>query len=81
MLVQINDTIHCNRCDKPFHAPKVMNRDGFCGTQAARIGEFCTCPHCQQTDCHWVYSIDVLPKFEGKFDGRKQQILQWLLDN
>ncbi len=80
-LVQIDETIHCNRCDKAFNAPKKMNRDGFCGQKAARISEFCTCPLCQQTDCHWVYASDTMPKFEGNFEIRKRLSLKWLLEN
>ena len=44
--VEVQATIHCNRCDKAFEAPKELTRDGFCGTKAARINEPCTCPHC-----------------------------------
>lgn len=79
--VTANQTIHCNRCDQPFEAPREMKRDGFCGQKAARIQEFCTCPHCQQTDGHWLYASDVMPVFEGGFDARKQQERQWLAAN
>lgn len=79
--IQTTQTIHCNRCDRPFPASKPMRRDGFCGTKVARLSEFSTCPHCQQTDCHWLYAADVMPKFEGNFDGRKLAQMQWLQIN
>ena len=79
--VATQETIHCNRCDKAFAAPKEMNRDSFCGQPAARIHEFSTCPHCQQTDGHWVFASDTMPTFEGGFDQRKRAQRQWLATN
>ena len=74
--------IHCNRCHQPFQAPRILNRDGFGGEEAARIAEFCTCLNCQQTDCHWLFASTVAPiKFEGNYDARKQARHQWLIDN
>jgi hypothetical protein len=75
------DTIHCNRCDKAFAAPKEMPRFFFCGTKAARIDAFSKCPHCGQNDSHWVYARDVLPAFQGGFDKRKQAQRRWLQAN
>ena len=77
-----NQTIHCNRCNATFEAPKDMERDGFYGTKAARIRQFCLCPHCGQSDSHWVYAADIpMPTFEGGFDARKKAERQWLREN
>lgn len=74
-------TIHCNRCDKAFEAPKELDRQQFAGQKAARIETPCTCPHCQQTDWHWLFAGDVMPAFEGGFDARKRAERQWLMEN
>jgi len=79
--VNSQDTIHCNRCNEAFEAPKEMDRDGFHGQQAARIHDFCTCPHCQQTDAHWVFASDLIPTFEGNFESQKRQKKNWLNNN
>lgn len=79
--IQIAQAIHCNRCGLSFSAPKSLNCQPFCGERAARIDEFCTCPHCQQTDCHWLHAADVMPRFEGNFDGRKRAEREWLQAN
>ena len=55
--------IRCNRCSEVFEAPKEMERDQFWGQSAARINDdFCNCPHCNQTDVHWVYASDIIPE-------------------
>lgn len=79
--VTTQETIHCNRCNQAFAAPKEMTRDGFHGQQAARIHDFCTCPHCEQTDAHWVFASDMMPEFEGNFEGRKRAKQEWLRAN
>lgn len=79
--VKINSTLHCNRCDKSFLAPKEMTRDKFYGQETTRINEFCTCPYCQQTDIHWVYANDLMPKFEGSFEKKRKAKRQWLNEN
>lgn len=81
MLVTTGTTIHCNRCHKAFEAPKSLDRQPFAGESAARLEMPCTCPYCQQTDWHWFYADDVIPKFDGGFDARKRARLQWLLNN
>lgn len=80
-LILAKTTIHCNRCDQAFEAPKDLPREGFAGQKAARIETFCTCPHCGQTDCHWLYANDVMPKFDGNFEARKRATMTWLLAN
>ena len=79
--VSPQETIHCNRCNKAFYAPKEMTRDGFCGQKAARVHDFCTCPHCEQTDGHWVFASDLMPEFEGGFEKRRKAERQWLRNN
>jgi hypothetical protein len=74
-------TIHCNRCDKEFEAGREMIRGSFCGTKAARLEQFCKCPHCGQNDSHWIYAADAMPAFEGGFDARKRAERQWLREN
>ena len=74
-------TLHCNRCDEGFVAQSTLTREPFCGQQAARVQDFVTCPHCQQTDGHWVYAKDVLPTFEGNFEQRRRAMRQWLGEN
>jgi hypothetical protein len=61
--VTVNSPVRCNRCSCKFNAPKEMVRSLFAGQRAARIENFCTCPECNQTDCHWVYASDVAPEF------------------
>lgn len=73
--------IHCNRCNESFAAPRPLSRDPFCGQKAARIHDFCTCPHCQQTDAHWLFAGDVMPQFEGGADHRARSARQWLRQN
>lgn len=79
--VKIKSTLHCNRCDKSFLAPKKMTRDKFYGQETARTNEFCTCEHCQQTDIHWIYANDLIPEFEGSFEKRREAKRQWLKEN
>ena len=73
--------IRCNKCEAVFSTDQQMSRDGFCGTKAARVQDFSTCPHCDQTDHHWVYSSDIMPTFEGGFDKRKTQERKWIMEN
>lgn len=80
-IVNENDIIHCNRCDEPFEASKQMTRDGFCGQKSTRIKDFCTCLHCGQTDCHWVFASDIMPIFEGGFEKRRRAERKWLRVN
>lgn len=82
--VETQATIHCNRCDKAFETPKPLTRDGFMGQKSARINEPCECPHCNQSDWHWVYASDVLPveiKEVRNPDKRKKLELEWLKQN
>lgn len=50
-------TVHCNRCDKPFPLTR-ERRGGDLGDGTARLEQFENCPHCGQTDSHWVYQRD-----------------------
>jgi len=79
--VRAGDTVHCNRCVKAFEAPKQMDRGEFCGSKAARLEQFCVCPHCGQNDSHWIHADDVMPTFEGGFDARKRAERKWLMEN
>lgn len=76
-----NTPIHCNRCDKAFLSPKAMTRGQFCGTKVARLKQFCKCPHCGQSDSHWVYARDLMPMFKGGFDARKRAQRKWMKEN
>jgi hypothetical protein len=49
----------CNRCDKKFELPKDRQGDEDNPGVAYRLWQFCECPHCKQTDCHWVYVADL----------------------
>ena len=55
-------TTTCNRCQGKWEA-EVINRNKFYGNSAARVLDFSTCPHCGQTDNHWVYASDIMPEF------------------
>jgi len=79
--VQTGDTIHCNRCDKPFESTSDMTRGPFCGSKAARLEQFAHCPHCGQSDSHWVFASDIMPTFDGGFDARKRAERKWLREN
>lgn len=77
-------TLHCNRCNKPFAAPKEIHAGEFCGSAAARITgweDFCTCPECGQTDSHWIFAIDVMPAFEGTNYQIEKQRKNWMRNN
>jgi len=81
-MVAKGQTIHCNRCDKGFEAQKDLERAGFFGGKAARLEQFCECPHCGQNDSHWFYAVDAgMPEFEGGFDARKKAERKWLMEN
>jgi hypothetical protein len=59
IIVEVGSPIRCNRCSEVFAAPKEMTRGDF-WKNAARINDdFCTCPHCDQTDVHWTYESDL----------------------
>lgn len=55
-------TITCNRCQEKWEG-EAENVNKFNGNQAARILDFSSCPHCGQTDNHWIYASDVMPEF------------------
>lgn len=77
-----NTPVRCNKCQSKFEAPKEMKRTAFNGQSAARImDDFCTCPICGQTDCHWVYAKDIMPIFEGSKGQIKRQENEWLENN
>jgi len=79
--VQKGSPIHCNRCDQKFDAPKDMQRNEFWGQNAARIDDFCTCPHCEQTDSHYVYATDIMPEFEGSPAKVRKMQRDWAEEN
>lgn len=69
-------TVRCNRCQEKFESPVEINIK-FEGYAAARItSDFMTCPHCGQTDNHWLYAVDYMPAGMN----RKQQ-RDWLEAN
>jgi len=61
MIVSEGSPVRCNRCNQKFDAPKEMNRNPLWGQTAARVLDFCECPHCGQTDNHWVFAADIMP--------------------
>lgn len=73
-------TITCNRCQGKWTA-EVQNVNKFNGNRAARVLDFTTCPHCGQTDNHWIYAADVMPQFDGKPFQIKKQQQAWLEAN
>ena len=81
MIVPQGTTIHCNRCDERFSSPKEMMRGPFCGTNAARLEQFCECPNCDQHDSHWIYAPEIMPDFPGGYDARKKAARKWLEEN
>ena len=79
--VEAGTTAHCNRCDKAFTLKSDTERGPFCGSKAARIDQFIKCPHCGQTDTHWIFASDIAPEFDGGFDTRKRALRAWLTQN
>lgn len=79
--VEKNSPIHCNRCDKKFSAQSDMQRNEFWGQSAARVTDFCTCPHCNQTDNHYVYAIDIMPEFAGSPEKIRKMQRNWMDEN
>ena len=73
-------TIHCNRCNKPFESNEFRTNQFF-GQAATRATSFIECPHCSQTDVHWFFASDEMPKFEGSTGQIKRQQETWLEDN
>jgi len=51
----------CNRCNKEFDLPKDREGSGFDGN-AARLKQTCACPHCEQTDSHWIFASDLIAR-------------------
>ncbi len=49
----------CNRCDQPFALAACAQGHPFHTEPAARLIGFSSCPHCGQTDAHWVYAADL----------------------
>jgi hypothetical protein len=56
----------CNRCHALFTLPKECTGETH-SSRAVRIQDFCTCPHCDMSDCHWVYTDDLTPIREVRF--------------
>ena len=63
ITIEMGSLVRCNKCSEPFEAPRELPREKFYGQAAARIqDQFCTCPHCNQTDVHWVHASDIMPE-------------------
>ena len=69
-------TIRCNKCQGKFESEKEYQVK-FNDFSAVRIADdFLTCPHCNQTDCHWIYASDYIP--QGLTLGQQRK---WLHNN
>ena len=72
--------IRCNRCQGIWET-EVKEHSKFRGQAAARVYDWFECPHCGQTDNHWIYASDIMPIFEGTPVQIKRQRENWLNEN
>jgi uncharacterized protein with PIN domain len=72
------NTIRCNRCQGKWEAETKSPVGKFEGSAAIRVLDWMTCPHCEQTDNHWIYASDVMPTFTGSPEQIRKQQRKWL---